>query len=135
MTILKFLPYLSIVPRVVLLLSFPVDEYPIDLQDSLEEPRIPTPPLPDLVPSLNTIPNRSDPSPEPLVGKAENTECNPWDLMGLSDSLDFRESQSLVLKESDIQDLLDKQEVEGTVRTSLILARKRHPLNSFDLSD
>ena len=69
------------------------------------------------------------------MGKVENTECNPWDLMGLSDSLDFRESQSLVLKESDIQDLLDKQEVEGTVRTSLILTRKRHPLNSFDLSD
>ena len=60
---------------------------------------------------------------EPVVDKAESIKCNPWDIVGLSDSLDIHDSQSLVLKESDIQDLLDEQEVEGLFYGLIIVNR------------
>ena len=73
--------------RVCLLIFRDLVEPAIDLQDSLEEPRIPTPPLPDLVPFLSApeISLHSNTSPS-YITPEHHKESYRWDWVGLADN-------------------------------------------------
>lgn len=60
----------------------------VDLQDSLEEPRIPTPPLPDLVPFLPPpeVCLHSNTSPSYVTPDHQRENNYRWDWVGLAEN-------------------------------------------------
>ncbi|KAI6650897.1 hypothetical protein LOD99_5737 [Oopsacas minuta] len=77
-------------------------ECAVDLQDSLEEPRIPTPPLPDLVPSLQ------ENLPQPPSRKTDNSKDLKnnnyrWDWVGLADGYKKQDCVTVTTQDIDLQ--------------------------------